>query len=256
MSSKLEEIFITYFSEGVETFLPHLSINCVVLGFRHPDLKVLAHKMQVVDNWLLPGGYVKKTESVDEAANRNLKLFGIEEVFLRQIKTFGDVNRVNGIDRTKINPDYMQSDLFDWIDQRFVSVVYYGLVNLSATNVNPGGLMDDFAWFDVDKTDGFAMDHAQIVSETRKILSTEILNYPVISSLLPELFTINELRGLFESILNRPIDRGTFRRKMLKLDLIEQIDEKKDSPGRPSHLFRLKMDNYNRYLEEENKFGF
>jgi len=58
------------------------------------------------------------------------------------------------------------------------------------------------------------MDHTEIVKEARRIRANEILNYPVAAWFLSETFTLNELRGLFEAILNRPIDRGTFRRKI------------------------------------------
>jgi len=55
---------------------------------------------------------------------------------------------------------------------------------------------------------------------------------------------MNEYRGLFQAILNRPIDRGTFRRKIMKLDYLEQVDKRKDALGRPSHLFRFKQEQY------------
>ena len=252
----IEDALSEYFSEGVEAFLPHISVNCVVLVYRHPRLQVLVHKIYGQEFRLLPGGYVKKTESIDEAAYRNLSLMGIKEVFLRQIQTFGDVKRV--MDPTDL--DFLElkinEDVQNWAKQRFVTVVYYGLINLSSTHVVPGGLMSELEWLDIDDVDKLAMDHAEIVSEIRKLLATELLNHPVVANLLPETFTLKELRGLFEAILLRPVDRGTFRRKMLKLDIIHQVDQQKDKQGRPSHIYSFNKDNYNRFLEEENKFGF
>ena len=93
-------------------------------------------------------------------------------------------------------------------------------------------------------------------TETRRLLSTELLNHSVASNLLQKNFTLNELRGLFESILDRTIDRGTFRRKMLHLGIIKQIDERKDSVGRPSHLYHFDQEVYHRLLKEQTKFGF
>jgi 8-oxo-dGTP diphosphatase len=245
-----------YFADGAGAFLSHVSINCVVFGYRHPHLQVLVHRIPGQEPWHLPGGFVKKEESLDEAATRNLKLAGMEEVFLRQVRTFGDVFRVTGITEPAIGDSKKEEEILQWVKQRFVTVVYYGLIDFSTTRVVPGGFLNDFKWMDVDQLERMAMDHAQIVAETRKILSTELLNYPVASNLLPEMFTLNELRGLFERMLNRDIDRGTFRRKMLKLGIVEQIDRRKDSVGRPSHLYRFNMEAYQHFLEEETKFGF
>lgn len=254
--NSFEDLFAGYFSEGLESFLSHLSVNCVVLAYKHPNLQVLVHKMPGQEFSLIPGGFVKKAESVDDAAYRNLAILGIKEVFLRQIKTFGDVRR--GIEISDADNILTEENrkIYKWSKQRFVTVAYYGLINYSATQIVPGGLVLNLEWLNVDHLENMGMDHGNIVSETRKLLATELLNYPVLSNLLPETFTLNELRGLFEAILERPIDRGTFRRKMLKLDLVEQIDRRKDTLGRPSHLFRFKTDKYQRFLAEENKFGF
>ncbi len=255
-SKTLDHYLNDYFSEGVEAFLPHLSINCVVLAYRYPQLQVLVHKIPGNELRAIPGGFIKKTESVDEAAYRNLKLLGIGKVYLRQIRTFGNITRIlSQSDLINIRSKETEK-IFKWISQRFVTVVYYGLINLSETEVIPGGFADALEWLDVDHLDNLLMDHAGIVEETRKILATELLNYPVAMNLMPGMFTLNELRGLFEAILQRPIDRGTFRRKMLRLGIIGQVDERKDTSGRPSHLFRFIKANYNHFLDEEYKFGF
>jgi len=255
-NNKLENTFRDYFSEGTEAFLSHVSINCVVLGYRHPHLQVLVHRMPGFDAWFLPGGFVRREESLDEAAVRNLQLSGIENIFLRQIRTFGDVHRVSGISAPAVPPTERGGEILAWINQRFVTVGYYGLVNLTETEVVPGGLLFDFQWMDVDHLEEMAMDHAEIVAETRKLLSVELMQHPVAANLMPETFTLNELRGLFEKILNRSIDRGTFRRKMLHLGIIEQVDTRKDTVGRPSYLFRFNREVYHHFLEEETKFGF
>jgi 8-oxo-dGTP diphosphatase len=180
---------------------------------------------------------------------------GIDKVFLRQIRTFGDPDRVTGLPGSAGLPD-KYSAILKWAGQRFITVVYYGLINIAGTQLVPGGLLKDFKWSDVDHLDNLVMDHAGIVEETRKILTTELLNYPIASSLLPDTFTLKELKGLFEAILDRSIDRGTFRRKILSLGIVEQVDRRKDAPGRPSHLFRFNQEAYRDFLAEETRFGF
>ena len=255
-AGSIDAILEEFLASGVETYLPHVSVNCVVLGYRHPHLQFLVHRLPGSESWLIPGGYVKKRESLDEAAYRSLKPSGTEEVFLRQIRTFGEVQRVSGITIYEEGYPDKYEKIMEWIRQRFVTVVYYGLVNLSSTNISPGEYLKDFQWLDVDHPDRMGMDHENIIMETRKILASELLHHPVASRLLAETFTLNELRGLYEAILNRSIDRGTFRRKMLKLGIVEQVDMRKDSIGRPSILFRFNHDAYLRFLAEETRFGF
>lgn len=244
-----------YLKDGIEAFLPHVSINCVVLGYRHPHLQVLLHRMPGQQEWILPGGYVKKSESLEDAAYRNLSYSGIEKVFLRQIRTFGDPHRVTGLPGPADFPKEYK-DFVEWATQRFITVVYYGLINASGTTIVPGGLLRDFRWSDVDHLESMAMDHASIVEETRRILGAELIQHPIASSLMPDTFTLNELRGLFEAILDRDIDRGTFRRKILSLGIVEQVAKRKDTPGRPSHLFRFNHEVYLSFLAEETRFGF
>ncbi len=250
------ESLIDYLTrKGIDSFLPHVSINCVVFAYDHPSLKVLVSRRNEKSFLSIPGGYVKKGESLDDAAYRNLKRKGIENVFLTQIKTFGDVERVqypkNHPGRTKDN-----QEAFDWIFQRFISVTYYGVVLYSSTKISNPGNYPEVRWLDTRNIERMIFDHASIVEETLKKMKQELLNLPIASKLLPEYFTLNELRGLFEVILNREIDRGTFRRKMLSLGIIEQGDEQKDTKGRPAYLYRFNQEVYQRFLTEETKFGF
>jgi ADP-ribose pyrophosphatase YjhB (NUDIX family) len=252
----INRILKEYFKEGTKSFLPHVSINNVVFGYDHPHLKVLVQKIPGYDLWLLPGGYIKDDENIDDAVYRNLKLNGIENVFLRQVKTFGDAHRITALSETKDENNTNYENIRHWVSSRFVTVVYYGLVRYHQTRIFNGAISSESIWMDVDSLQNLAVDHASIITETRKILITELQNFPVASSLMPDTFTLNELRGLYEAILKRSIDRGTFRRKILKQGIVEQVDKRKDALGRPSILFRFNMDSYINSLSGETKFGF
>jgi len=252
----LKTILEEYFEAGTESFLPHVSINNMVFGYDHPHLKVLVHRVPKQKFWILPGGYIKFEEHLDDAVYRNLRLSGIDHVFLRQIRTFGDAHRVPEYASSAGSKNSGYEDFMRWVSRRFVTVVYYGLVKYHETRLANDAIASESRWMDVNKLDNMALDHASIVSETRKMLVTELQNHPVASSLLPDSFTLNELRGLYEAILNRCIDRGTFRRKILKQGIVEQVDKRKDALGRPSHLFRFNKGTYLKSLTEEVKFGF
>ena len=70
---------------GDRTFLPHISVDCVIFGFHNDQLKVLLLKWKDWGTWCLPGGFVKRDESLDESARRTLmERTGLENIFLLQ----------------------------------------------------------------------------------------------------------------------------------------------------------------------------
>ncbi len=245
-----------YFSEGTDAFLPHVAVNCVVFGYRHPHLKVLVLKLPGQNLWSLPGGYVKKEEPIDDAAYRNLEMTKVEKVVLKQIQAFGDPFRVTAFSGLNNIEGEEEKDIMQWAMQRFITIVYYGLVDLRAGEKTPLSSIPKCIWMNIYEPEEMIQDHASIIAETRKLLINELLNFPVAENLLPSTFTMNELRGVYESILNRSIDRGTFRRKILNLGIVEKVDKRKDAVGRPSHLFQFNKEKYQRFLAEETKFGF
>ncbi|MDX8337782.1 hypothetical protein SLH46_01220 [Draconibacterium sp. IB214405] len=256
MQEKVTDILKNYFSDGMDALLPHVSINVVVFAYDDFKLKVYLKNISPLKSWLLPGGHVRKDENLEEAAYRNLSLFGLNNVFIRQIKSFGDVDRVADIVPADYNAELVTEEFAKWATQRFISVVYYGLVRHNEVEPVTSDFLGESKWMDVKDLEPLAMDHAEIILETKKLLINELLNHPVAFNLLPETFTLNELRGLYEAILDRSIDRGTFRRKMLKQGTVEKVDLRKDALGRPAHLYRFNKEVYFKSLDQEAKFGF
>ncbi|MEL6673262.1 MAG: hypothetical protein AAFR61_13755 [Bacteroidota bacterium] len=255
-SQTFEHAIKSYFSEGIDHYLPHLSINCVVWGYTHPELRVLVARISSQGDRMLPGGYIKHQEKLEEAANRNLALLGIEQVYLRQIQTFGDPQRITDPRISAFAGPHLSQEILTWITQRFITVVYYGLVDIRFTDLKPGGLGIGSEWIPLSQLEGMFLDHEEIIVEARKILAKELLHQPIAAKLLPGPFTLGELRGLYEAILDREIDRGTFRRKMLKQGLIEKVGQKKEASRRPPDLFTFNMEAYQESLKGETKFGF
>jgi hypothetical protein len=60
-----------FYRRGDKTFMPHLSVDCVIFGFHQNELKVLLLKWKA-GPWCLPGGFIKYKESVDDAAIRDM----------------------------------------------------------------------------------------------------------------------------------------------------------------------------------------
>ena len=76
---------------------PNLAVDCVVFGLDQEDLKVILIQRNLAPyqgKWAIPGGFVHIDESLEDAASRELREeTGIENVFLEQLYTFGEVDR-------------------------------------------------------------------------------------------------------------------------------------------------------------------
>ena len=106
---------------SIENYISHLSIDCVIFGYKDKALKVLICKFKYgKDLWGLPGGYILKTEGIDKAASRILKeRTALDNLYLEQFRVFGDENRIiNSDSRQMIKSGLTKynKQLFDVID--------------------------------------------------------------------------------------------------------------------------------------------
>jgi len=214
---------------------PALAVDCVVFGLDEEDLEVLLIRRDLepfAGRWALPGGFVRADESVDDAARRELvEETGLSRVFLEQLYTYGAVDR---------DPR-----------ERVVSVAYYALVNLSDHRVRAATDAREAAWFAVSDTPRLAFDHEEIASAALERLKGKVRYRPVGFELLPPKFTLSMLQRLYEKVLERPLDKRNFRKKVLSMGLLEELDEvEQDVAHRAARLYRFDKKRY-RELEKE-----
>lgn len=248
-----------FIQNGHEQHLPHLSIDCAVFGYHQNQLKILLIKWLESGNWSLPGGFVRRQESVDVAAQRILcSRTGLTDVYLEQFKVFGDAGRTNTPDtKTIILAAGVQIKPDNWMLQRMVSVGYYALVDFSEVNPTPDFLSESCQWWDLAALPPLLFDHTAIVKDALKALQQHLKNKPIGYSLLPEKFTMTEFRRLYETILGRPIDRGNFEKKMLKLGILDRLDEVKSGVTfKPPFLYTFNLPKYQELLNADFGFGF
>jgi len=225
------------------TCIPHLSVDNVVFGFHDTQLKVLLLQVNEHDQWLLPGGYVRKNENVNNAVKRVLKeRTGVDDIFLHQFATFGDVNRSEAFF------DGYPDDL--WHKQRFISTSYYALVDY--TKVVP--VLDEFSlaseWINVDSLPNMMMDHRQILDTALAVLREQLVYKPIGVNLLPEEFTLTELQRLYEAILGVKLNRGNFYRKIMKYDILVKLNSTRSGGAhRSPDLYKFDEDKYNASLK-------
>jgi 8-oxo-dGTP diphosphatase len=207
---------------------PGVTVDCVVFGLEQ-DLQVLLIQRDLEPfrgRWALPGGFVRMHESLEEAARRELEEeTGLGRVFLEQLYTFGDTDR---------DPR-----------GRVVSVAYYALVKLSDHRVRAATDAREAAWFAVWDMPPLAFDHDRIVAAAHARLRTKVRYQPIGFELLPPKFTLSMLQSLYETLVERPLDKRNFRKKILSLDVLDELDEvEQDVAHRAARLYRFNKAKY------------
>jgi ADP-ribose pyrophosphatase YjhB (NUDIX family) len=236
-----------------QLYLDHLSLDCVVFGFHENQLKVLLLRLKETKEWALPGGFVFENESMELAAKRVLKeRTGFDDIFLRQFKVFSDP------ERSKSNPAV--SDLkhagitypeASWFRQRFISVGFYALVEFSQVMPQPDHLSDLCEWVNLNQIGKLMLDHNEILEKALETLRLQLTFQPIGYNLLPEKFTLSELRKLYETILGKELDRRNFQRKIMAYDILIRLEEVRLGVAHKSPvLYRFNLENYKKALEE------
>lgn len=241
--------------------IPQLSVDCCLFCFDEGELQVLLLKFIGQDIWALPGGFILQTEDLDEAALRVLKeRTGLENLFLRQFHTFGKAaRRYESETKRLFHSMHISMEKAAWVLERYITVGYYALVRKEEVSPRTDLLSDEFAWISIEKLPALIIDHREIILKARQLLKTEILSQPVLAPLLPDQFSIPDLQALYETLLerDRPIDRGNFRKKILKSGMLEPLNEEKKGLGhRAPKLYKFANPGYLQYLQAGIKLGF
>ncbi len=243
-----------FLDKAPELYLPQLSIDCVIFGFHDDQLKVLLLQWKDSNRWCLPGGFIFKDEHIQDSAERILKdRTGLGDIYLKQFYAFGDPNRALGKHAFKATP---ATKISDWLMKRFVTIGYWSLVEFSKVVPVPDEFSKECSWCDIDKVPSLILDHNQILEKALQSLRLDVNDYPVGKDLLPEKFTMPELQRLYETILGKTLDRRNFQKKVLALDILERLKERKQGGAHKApFLYRFDPKKYKKALKEGLKFG-
>ena len=209
---------------------PALTVDCVVFALDDEDLKVLLVQRDsdpYAGKWALPGGFVDYGESIDDDARRELtEETGVKRVYLEQLYTFGDPSR---------DPR-----------EHVISVAYYALARLSDHRIQAAPDARDAAWFSVDDVPKLAFDHREILKCAHRRLQSKVQYQPIGFELLPRKFPLRSLQQLYEIILQRPLDKRNFRKKIISMNVLEELDDiESDVTHRAARLYRFDKRKYN-----------
>jgi 8-oxo-dGTP diphosphatase len=211
---------------------PALTVDAVVFAFDDQDLKVLLIQRALAPfagKWALPGGFVQMHETLETAVRRELKEeAGLANIYLEQLYTFGEPNR---------DPR-----------GRTVSVAYYALVKLADHQLVASTDAKDAAWFPAAELPPLAFDHEKIVAVAHRRLQGKVRYQPIGFELLPKRFTLSQLQHLYETVLERPLDKRNFRKKILSMAggglLIDTGEIQQDVSHRAARLFSFDQKKY------------
>jgi 8-oxo-dGTP diphosphatase len=170
------------------------------------------------DAWSLPGGLLRPDESMQAAAVRKLEdETGVTDVFLEQLFTFSDLD-----------------------EQGSVAVAYFALVDIRQALLAE---RSDWlpAWFPVAECPDLAFRNNEVVAYALSRLRAKLEYSNVAYSLLPEEFTLSQLQGTYEAILDRSLDKRNFRKRVVASGLVQPTGRKGSvARHRPAQLYRFR----------------
>ena len=221
-----------------DNYIKQLSIDCVIFGYKENELKVLVPKINFVEDvYTLPGGFIMQNESIEQAALRILnERTGIDNIYLEQYRTFGNVGRTN-VDVLnalgEINKQIIDNNQIiiniantEWFSKRFVSIGYYALVDINKVSLQTGEIDESVGWYNVKDLPKMIMDHNEMVSYALEALRQNIDRKLIGFNLLPDTFTMKEVQELYEAIFDKLFARNNFQKKILDLNVLERLEKK------------------------------
>lgn len=232
--------------------ISNIAVDCVVLGFDKDKINILLskrilhmydEKYPIVDDWILTGNHIYKSERLDEAASRIFtNLTGESPSHMEQFRTFGNPERI------KNNNDLL------WVksrgtDPRTMSVAYYFLLPSSQISLKE----ENTQWFSINNLPKLGFDHSEIITRAFNNLKQKIMSEPVIFEFLEDKFTLNELQLAYEAILGISIDNRNFRKKAISKPYIIPLEEKRvGASKKPAKLYMFSRDIFHKTAEKHN----
>jgi 8-oxo-dGTP diphosphatase len=239
---------------GHKHYLRNVSIDNVIFGYHKKELKVLLQRPNGLHKWSVCGGYIRRTETIEEAASRIAReRTGLDDLYLRQFKAFGNPSRTSdGSISAKILTGLagVSVDKVNWMFDYFVSIGFYTLTEFDL--VRPSGELytEECQWWDIFNLPALLFDHKLIIEEALKSLRLHIYRYPLGYELLPDKFTLPEITSLYETILGKKLDDRNFSKKLMATGIIDKLNERRYiGPHRSPFLYVFNKAKYKEALK-------
>lgn len=219
-------------------------------------LLVKRNKEPDIDKWCLPGGFINADETSKDASIRVLKKeTGLSNVYMQQIGVNDLVNRDSRgriisttymalVDITLIKNELNKdASWFDLEIEETGNIINVNLKNdkesisFKVKRIVIDKKSSEYEYELIDKS--LAFDHDIILVKALMELRNKVSNTDIVFNLMPELFTIGELKQVYELLLGKSLVNSAFRRWIN--DRIEFSGEYISTGGhRPSELCKYK----------------
>lgn len=224
---------------GTPDIIQNLSTDTVIFGYENYQLKILLIERKndpCKGMYALPGGFVLKNEELQLAADRVLmEHTGMQNVYLEQVHTFGELDR--------------------FPTKRVITIAYFALVKTEDYSLVPGIEVSEANWFPVTQMPELPFDHQRIFEFCLEKLQQRIRVEPVGINLLPSKFSLTEFHKMYEAILQQDLDKRNFRKKLLKMNLLLDLNEKQQNVShRAAKLYKFDEENYQKLLKKGFNF--
>jgi 8-oxo-dGTP diphosphatase len=217
---------------------PSVAVDVVLVTTMQASLQaVLMQRRQLPHRgrWSVPGTFLGLRESLEDAAQRVLtEKVGLDGVYVEQLYTFGAPDRDP---RTRVlSIAYMAlvhadrfADLPDEVHQVELRVPWAGELG------GPVHALDDEG-----VPMSLAFDHADLLGMAVQRMRGKLNYTPIGYQLLPARFTLRALQTVHETVLGRPLNKDSFRRRMLASGELEATGEREHAVRyRPAELYRF-----------------
>lgn len=208
----------------IETYKQHprhyVAVDCSIFGYEDGELKLLLYPRGFEPSygkWSLMGGFVQETESMEEAAMRVLmQTTGLKDIFLEQASAFSKPDRDPGA--------------------RVISMAYVALIRI---DIHDKDLVRENGahWWPVTKLPSLVFDHEAIVENALAVLQQKASIDLIGKELLPDMFTLMQLRNLYEAIFQKSFDPGNFRKKILSVGILEKSNSKNTTESKKGAFY-------------------
>ena len=212
----------------------YVAVDCVIFGYEKEELKVLLYPRgfePYLGQWSLLGGFVAPDETLGDSARRVLyNTTGLQGIYQEQVHSFSKLDR---------DPA-----------ERVISVAYYSLIRV---NEEDSGLINKHSaqWWSVSRLPKLMFDHKEMIEHSLLRLQEKASMELIGEELLGDLFTLTNLRKLYEAIFQREIDTGNFRKKILSLNVLHNTGIKDKSESKKgAYLY-----NYEKGVNTEMNLG-
>lgn len=209
---------------------PYTTVDVVIFTVLDEALRVLLmrrpNEAPFPSAWALPGGFVDITRDADliSCARRKLReKTSVHSPYLEQLGSWGSATR----------------DPRGWS----ATHAYFALIPSEGVTLGKGANAADVAWFEVDavlKKPKLAFDHGEILAAAVERLRSKVEYTSLPAFLLPEPFTLPQLQRMYETVLDRPVDKSGFRTRMMAADFLAEVGVVESDSNRPPMGYRLK----------------